>query len=123
MGNTRKILIDLGAYIGDTIDVATKLLGNFDEVHAFEPLARPCAEMKRRFPGDNYHIYHAAGDTEAGESRVYVGHVHGDISSSLYSDNPNYDVADFEEIRTIDFPNFLVATCKQNSEDCHVRLR
>ena len=123
MSTPRKILIDLGAYNGDTIDVALKLLGDFDDVYAFEPLARPCAEMERRFPQDKYHIHRAAGDIQAGESRVYVGHAHGDISSSLYSDNPNCDVEDYEEIRTIDFPKFLTETCERHGRNCHVTLK
>lgn len=123
MSNPRRILIDLGAYNGDTIEVAQKLLGSFDDVYGFEPLAGPCAEMERRFPGDNYHVHRAAGDIEEGESKVYVGHAHGDISSSLHSDNPNCNTDDYEDIRTIDFPKFLAEICQEHGENCHVVLK
>ena len=123
MNRPHRVFIDLGAYNGDTIDVAFRLLGDFDDVYEFEPLAGPCAEMERRFAGENYHIHRSAGDIEDKESRVYVGHAHGDISSSLHIDNPNCDTEDYEEIRTIDFPKFLKETCARHGENCHVVLK
>lgn len=123
MSKPHRILIDLGAYDGDTIELALRVLGEFDDVYAFEPLAGPCAQMERRFPEDKYHIHRSAGDIEEGESRVYVGHAHGDISSSLHVDNPNCDTDDYEEIRTIDFPKFLVESCAKYDGNCHVVLK
>ena len=123
MSKPRRIFIDLGAYNGDTIDVALRLLGEFDDVYAFEPLAGPCAEMERRFAENNYHIYRSAGDIEEGESRFYVGHAHGDISSSLHVDNPNCDTDDYEEIHTIDFPKFLADTYAEHGGNCDVVLK
>jgi FkbM family methyltransferase len=123
MRKFKRVLIDLGAYNGDTIEVAEKYLGSFDVVYAFEPLSGPYAEMKQRFPGESYYLYRAAGDVVDGESRVYIGHHHGDISSSLHSDNPNCDTESYETIGTVDFPRFLVETFQKNSTDCHVVLK
>jgi FkbM family methyltransferase len=123
MNLPRRIFFDLGAYNGDTIEVALQHLGDFDDVYAFEPLAGPFAEMERRFPSDKYHFYRLAGDIEESETRVYVGHAHGDISSSLHIDNPNCNSADYQEIRTIDFPGFLSETCAKHGGNCYVILK
>lgn len=123
MDRPQRIFIDLGAYNGDTIDVALRLLGEFDAIYAFEPLAGPCAEMERRFSGQEYHINRFAGDIEEKASRVYVGYTHGDISSSLHVDNPNCNTDDYQEIRTIDFPKFLRETCAAHGKSCYVVLK
>lgn len=123
MSKRERVLIDLGAYNGDTIEVAQELLGSFDIVYAFEPLSGPWSQMNDRFSGDLYHIYRAAADVADDESRVYIGQKHGDISSSLYGDNPNCDSTSYEVISTIDFPKFLAENFSMKGSDCYIVLK
>ena len=46
---TMHTFIDLGAFNGDTIDLAIRHLPRIDMIYGFEPLATHCETMKERF--------------------------------------------------------------------------
>jgi FkbM family methyltransferase len=102
----RHLFIDLGAFNGDTVELALKHLPKFDEVYCFEPLAIHCDTMRERFAGRGYHIINAAADVTDGSTRIFMGGEYGDIASSIHEGNPNC-TSDSVVVRTIDFPRFL----------------
>ena len=74
--------IDLGAFDGDTIELALTKYPNLDAVYAFEPLAENFAALNRKFGGnDKIHLLQCAADVKNGESVLYCGNFEIRINS------------------------------------------
>jgi len=119
---TMHTFIDLGAFNGDTIDLAIRHLPRIDMVYGFEPLAIHCKTMKERFRDRGFCIINAAADTRDGKSQIFLGSKHGDIASSIHEGNPNCS-AESEIIDTIDFPHFLREKFGANSQPGSITLK
>jgi len=116
------VFIDLGAFDGDTVELALKHLPPFDDVYCFEPLAIHCETMKSRFQGRGFHVINAAADVVEGSTRIFMGGKYGDISCSIYEGNPNC-TSDFIVVSTIDFPKFLRETVRASTVPTHITLK
>lgn len=114
--------IDLGAFNGDTIDLAIKHLPRINDVHGFEPLAIHCETMKERFRGRGFIIVNAAADIEDGTTKIFFGAEHGDIASSIHEGNPNCS-GKSQSVETIDFPRFLRQEFGTNNQSGLITLK
>ncbi len=114
--------IDLGAFNGDTIELALKHVPGIDDVYGFEPLAIHCEAMKQRFKDRGYTVINAAADTKDGKSEIFLGAEYGDIASSIHAGNPNCSV-ESQVIDTIDFPRFLRDKFEPNNSSGRITLK
>ncbi len=101
--------IDLGAFDGDTIELALTKYPNLDAVYAFEPLAENFAALNRKFGGnDKIHLLQCAADVKNGESVLYCGNFEfGSIAGSQCQDMSSVNYSASEKIETIDFAEFI----------------
>jgi FkbM family methyltransferase len=122
----KKVYIDLGAFDGDTIELALKKYPDLDDVYAFEPLAANFAALNRRFGGhDRIHLLNYAADVKNGESVLFLGNSEfGSIAGSQCRDMSSVNDQASEKVKTIDFAEFIRKqfdrsehiTCKVNIE-------
>lgn len=108
MNRPPTIFFDLGAYNGDTIREATRVHGEFDEIHAFEPLSGAFEALREAFgarPGT--HLFKAAAGTAAGRATLFIGQNYGDIASSVIKENRNCSEGASEDIEMMDFPAYF----------------
>jgi FkbM family methyltransferase len=106
---SRHVFIDLGAFNGDTLDIALKYLAPIDDVYCFEPLPQHCDSMRQRFAGRGFHFIQAAADLKDGTTLIYMGDEYGDIAASTLEGNPNC-TSESISVPTVDFPRFLRET-------------
>lgn len=103
-----KVFIDLGAYIGDTLEMALKEYRSFDRFYAFEPLSKNFRILKDKFSNsDKIFLINAAADIITGKSRLYIGDEFGDQGSSLCENKINVFKDKTELVNTIDISKFL----------------
>lgn len=103
-----KIFIDLGAYIGDTVEIALEKNPEIERAHAFEPDHENYTEICAKFKADPRVVAHnAAATAEAGKRRFYQGAEYGKLGGSLLESKSNVDTNSFTEVQCIDFSEFL----------------
>jgi len=114
MKNNRKILLDLGANDGCSVDLFLKsFIDSKDyEIHSFECNPSMVEVYKSKFP--DFKIYNYAVSTFYGESSFYIGD--RNISSTLRTDKTTY-MSNAKEIKVncIDISDFI--TKNFNKED------
>jgi FkbM family methyltransferase len=114
--------IDLGAFNGDTIELALRHIRGIENVYGFEPLEVHYEAMKERFKDSGYSLINAAADIKDGKSEIFLGAEYGDIASSTHAGNPNCSV-ESQVINTIDFPRFLREKFGTNSPSGRITLK
>jgi FkbM family methyltransferase len=105
-----KAFVDLGAYDGDTLDIAIRKYRGFDRFYAIEPLSENFARLKRRFAGrSDVVLVEAAADVTSGKSRLFLGSDDSNLGGSLCSNKMNCS-NQAQEVETIDFADFVART-------------
>lgn len=103
----RRVFLDLGAYTGDTIELALRRAA-FDIIYGFEPLRENFGKLRSRYedhPG--VILINAAADESDGEATLYKGNAQfGDVGGSLYREMTTIS-SDSEKVRTVDFSAFV----------------
>jgi len=103
-----RAFIDLGAFIGDTLEIALKRHKGLDRFYAFEPLTKNFEILKKKF-GDRENVYliNAAADTEAHKGKFYLGNEWGDEGGSLCDNKTTCFEDKFETVACLDFSKFV----------------
>jgi len=103
-----RVFIDLGAFTGDTLEIALKRYKGFDRFYAFEPLVKNFEILKKKF-GDRENVYlvNAAADTEARKAKFYLGNEWGDEGGSLCDNKTTCFKDKFENVTCLDFSKFV----------------
>lgn len=103
-----RVFIDLGAFTGDTLEIALKRYKGFDRFYAFEPLTKNFEILKKKF-GDKKNVYliNAAADTEAHKGKFYFGNEWGDKGGSLCNSKTTCSKDIFETVACLDFSKFV----------------
>jgi FkbM family methyltransferase len=113
-----KTFIDLGAFNGDTIELALRFIPGIKQVFAFEPLNSAFLDLEKRFINrKNFTLINAAADLSDGKDKIFIGEEHGDIASSMFSINRNCYQDQFEIVETIDFPSFVTANIERRIKE------
>ena len=109
-----KIFIDLGAFNGDTLEMALEHHPDFDKFYAFEPFSRNFEELKRTFAGrKNVMLYQAAADVRTGKSKLYLqeaSHLYPHTGHTLLGQKADVSQEAFEVVDCIDFSQFVIDT-------------
>jgi FkbM family methyltransferase len=103
----RRIFIDLGAFDGDTLELAMSLYPDTDLFVAFEPSRENLALLRTRFmthPKVRI-VAAAAGTTDAAQVILY--HATGLYGHSLLQSKANVSADDAEEVEMIDFSRYV----------------
>lgn len=112
----RRIYVDLGANIGDTVDAFARKNPAWD-IYAFEPNPALAERLRARFKSQpRISIVDAAAAAADGTAQFYLG-MDSDQSSTLLTDKkhvPNWrvDYSRAETVRTVDFAQWLAANTK-----------
>ena len=78
-----KIFIDLGAYKGDSIDVALKVYKGFDRYYAFEPSGDSFRVLHHKFDKKRkIYLINAAADILTGKGKLFIGKDPGNRGAS-----------------------------------------
>ncbi len=102
-----KIFIDLGAYIGDTLEIALKEYKEFDKFYAFEPLNRNFTILAAKFAADNKIVLlKIAADISDGMSNIYVTK-QGYDGGSLCLGQGDHVENKAELVETVNISNYL----------------
>jgi FkbM family methyltransferase len=108
----RTIFVDLGAFDGDSIDLALQSQWNFDVLYAFEPLKENFDKLRARH-GTNPKVVllNCAADLHAGETLLYKGNAEfGNTGGSLLQDMSSVSQAEPERVKTVDIVDFITTT-------------
>ncbi|KAF0240211.1 MAG: methyltransferase FkbM [Planctomycetota bacterium] len=124
-----RIFVDLGAYRGDTLELAMLTCPPFDRYYAFEPCDASFRTMEKAFKGrPGVECIHAAAGTADGTTRLYH---HEDASGwfrrlfanenageghSTMATKTNVDTRSFETVPVVDLSRFLREHAKPEDE-------
>lgn len=112
-----KVFIDLGAYNGDSLEVALKKYRNFDKFYAFEPPGKNFKILKDKFSKNNrVFLINAAADIKTGKSKLYPGDEFGDLGASLCENKTNIFKDETELVDTVDISKFIRDNFKPNDK-------
>lgn len=112
-----KIFIDLGAFTGDSLERALLRYKGYDRFYAFEPLGNNFELLKRRFSKtNNIVLINAAAYINTGESKLYLGREWGDLGGSLCKNKMTCFKDRFEEVKTLDFSEFIMSNFKHRDK-------
>lgn len=109
---TRRIYIDLGANVGDTVSQYMEKSSR-SQIYAFEPNPKLAKHLKKRFKGQNVFVSAKAAWIIDGVMTLYLGH---DLSSTLVKgkiqsvDYPEFNITYKRKtlVQTIDFARWLL---------------
>ena len=111
-----KVFLDLGAFDGDSVELARSRFGDIDKFYAFEPLCRSFERLERRFgEWDRAVLIRAAADTRDGEQELFLGDQFGDLGGSLCPEKINCK-EESERVLTIDLARFIRETFSEEDE-------
>lgn len=104
-----KVFIDLGAYNGDTLEIALKIYKNLDRFYAFEPIAELFEIVAGKFKNQrNIILINAAADVRDGKGRLYLGSgASAWQASSLCIGKSDCFADKFKIVDTVDFSKFI----------------
>jgi FkbM family methyltransferase len=112
-----KIFIDLGAFDGDTIDIAIKKYKKLGEIHAFEPLTENFDKLRKKFDGkQNVLLINAAACTADGEGKLFLGKDWGDTGGSLCDNKSTCYKDRFENVKMLDFSKYVLEHFDNNDK-------
>ena len=77
-GGEGEILVDGGAYDGDTISIFMSKYCSWKEIYGIEPSIRAYRKLEEKYGGrENIHLYNGALSNEVGETGFAMGHGRG----------------------------------------------
>ncbi len=102
----RKIFLDVGGHLGQTLEEITKPGYHFDQIYCFEPMPREFAQLQARFSGCANVLLQNYGLADSTGSRCIYG-TNADMGASIYQsksdlDDPNI-VTECAFVRASDF--------------------
>lgn len=104
----RRIFVDLGAFDGDTIELAMGLYPDTDLFVAFEPSRENLALLRARFMSHPKVRIMAAAAGTADVPQVSLYHAAGTYGHSLLQVKENVSANDAEVVRMIDFSRYIL---------------
>ena len=108
----KKIFIDVGGHVGETLDEVLSAAYRFDIVHCLEPQRRCCDIIARKFTGaidSGRLMLHKYGLADFnGESNLYGG-ASSNIGASMFADKQDIDGDEVEKCRFIRASDFFAA--------------
>jgi len=110
-----KVFIDLGAYNGDTLEVAINLFTDFDKFYAFEPFEPSFKELQRKFGGDERVILIPKAASYKDDKEFLFIKVHGDEGHSTCSAKNNVS-SKCIEVSSLDFSRFISSNFKKTDD-------
>lgn len=121
--------MDLGAYRGDTIELAMLTCDPFDVYHAFEPFRGSFEAMRRAFAGRPEVVcHHAAAGTADGETKLFLhrgttglfsrlfGNSNAAEGHSTMSGKSNVDPGTYETVPVVDLSRWLRETVRPEDD-------
>jgi FkbM family methyltransferase len=103
-----KIFIDLGGYLGDTLDMALKRYSNFDRFYVFEPAADNFNKLKDKYGKlGKVFLINSAADLTSQEAKLYYGNDFGMGGNSLCENKVTCFNDKFEMVKCVDFSSFI----------------
>jgi FkbM family methyltransferase len=79
----KKIFLDVGSHIGQTLEEVSKDYYNFDEIHSFEPSSENYAVLCKNFNKKNIHLHNFGLYNKNTECILYSHH---EIGASIFED-------------------------------------
>jgi FkbM family methyltransferase len=109
-----KIFIDLGAFTGDTLQLALSQYSDFDRFHAFEPFSINFEKLYRAFGSrENVVLHRAAADVTDGKRKLFLHnapHLYPDTGHTLLGEKADVSPETFELVDCVDFSRFVIDT-------------
>jgi len=107
-----RVMLDVGAHYGETLDVALDPRWGFDKVYSFEP-ATACQGILRRFRDTRLAVLQFGLSNKSTTASLYGA---GLLGASVYADKPQYDEVVPEIVMFVRAADWLAANTAEDDD-------